>query len=368
MPSIWLERQHKCNAYILKNRGKLIAGLRVEMATLQLIRKAWHTLRTEGVGGFIRKTNKRFFRGGYEVPSKLKMIVVDITTYCGLKCAGCVRTVVSEAGIWKNQHIDVGNFQKLVDKLPASELFIPQGIGEPTMHPNILELIKIASDAGKFDRIEINTNALVRSTEFYAQLFDAGLSGLTVSVDSLDNGIINIVRNGTELPKLEQRLREFSRLFPDKVGVRITVSQWNLNDLPNLLKKLNEIGKFHVWLQPFFNMGNAEGVLEPGQARDLIAGLSQLQSRFQDLTITAEPMEPSESICKSPWHSPGIRVDGVVKPCCMIFYQEPIEFGNAFEEPFQKIWQSPQIEEFRLNFIKKSPNCCARCPYYKMRQ
>lgn len=324
-------------------------------------------LKAEGVGGVIRNVRQRFLRLGYKVPSKLKMVVVDITTYCGLKCAGCVRTVMSEDGIWKSQHMDVENFRKLIGNLPAAELFIPQGIGEPTMHPDILELIKIASGSGKFDRIEINTNALVRSTEFYAQLFDAGLSGLTVSVDSLDDRVINIVRNGTDLPKLEQRLREFSRLFPGKVGVRITVSQWNLNDLPNLLKKLSEVGQFNVWLQPFFNMGNGEGVLESGQARELMAELSQLQSRFPGLRITAEPMEPSGSICKSPWDSPAVRVDGLVKPCCMIFYQEPIEFGNAFEEPFQKIWQSPQVEEFRRNFVLKSPDCCARCPFYKFR-
>jgi MoaA/NifB/PqqE/SkfB family radical SAM enzyme len=325
-------------------------------------------LQTDGVISVIRTVSQRFIHGGYKVPLKLDMVVVEVTTYCGLKCVGCVRSIMLEAGEWDNRHIDVENFRRLVDNLPPAALFIPQGIGEPTMHPNILDLIKIAKNAKKFDRIEINTNALVRSTEFYSQLFDAGLDALTVSVDSLDNGIINIVRCGTELPKLEQRLREFAKSFPDKIGVRVTVSKWNLHSLPELLEKLNELGRFHVWLQPFFNMGNGEGVLDSDQALDLMAELSQLQSRFSDITITQEPMTPSESICTSPWRSPAIRVDGAVKPCCMIFYQEPIEFGNAFEEPFQKIWLSPKIEEFRRSFLKKSPKCCSRCPYFTPRR
>lgn len=337
------------------------------MIRFQLIRNALYVLRTEGVGSVIRKTNRRLFHGGYKVQSKLDMVVVEITTYCNLKCAGCVRTVLHEGGEWENQHITVEKFRRLIDELPPAGLLVPQGIGEPTMHPQIIELIKIASDARKFDQIEINTNALVRSVEFYKQLFDAGLTDLTVSVDSLSERVIDSVREGTELPKLEQRLKEFAMLFPGRIGVRITVSKWNYEELPGLLKKINDIGQFKIWIHPFFDMGTGEGILSSDKKNGLIAEVNQFRRRFPGLKIKVTQMEPSKDICISPWRHAVIRVDGKVKPCCNIMYEE-IDLGNVFEESFQRVWRSARMEEFRQDFLKKSPSCCERCPFYTYRK
>jgi radical SAM protein with 4Fe4S-binding SPASM domain len=261
----------------------------------------------------------------------------------------------------------VEKFRQLIDDLPPAGVFVPQGIGEPTMHPQIVELIKIASDARKFDKIEINTNALVRSAEFYKQLFDAGLNDLTVSVDSLSGNVIDSVRKGTELPKLEQRLKEFAMLFPGRIGVRITVSKWNYDELPSLLEKINDIGKFKIWIHPFFDMGNDAGILSSDKKNDLFAEVNQFRRRFSRLKITVTQMDPSDKICISPWRHAVIRVDGKVKPCCNFMYEE-INLGNVFEEPFQKVWRSARMEEFRQDFLKKSPSCCKHCPFYTYRK
>jgi radical SAM protein with 4Fe4S-binding SPASM domain len=338
------------------------------MIRFQQIRNALYVLRTEGVGSAIRKTSRRLFSGGYKVQSKLDMVVVEITTYCNLKCAGCVRTVLNKGGEWESQHITVEKFRQLIDDLPPAGLLVPQGIGEPTMHPQIVELIKIANDARKFDQIEINTNALVRPAEFYMQLFDAGLSNLTVSVDSLSEGVIDMVREGTEIPKLEQRLREFSRLFPGKIGVRITVSKWNYDGLPKLLNMLNDIGQFKIWIHPFFDMGTSEGILSTAKRKDLEAEINRFRIRFPKLKIKATQMEPSKDICMSPWHHAVIRVDGKVMPCCNIMY-EKIDLGNVFQEgSFQKVWHSERMENFRRDFLKNSPSCCVNCPFYTFRK
>jgi radical SAM protein with 4Fe4S-binding SPASM domain len=337
------------------------------MIKFQLIRNALYVLKTEGVGSFIYKIYKHFFHGGYKVQSKLEMVVLEVTTYCNLKCPGCVRTVLHKDGEWENQHITVEKFRRLIDELPPAGVLVPQGIGEPTMHPQIVELIKIASDSRKFDQIEINTNALARPVEFYKQLFDAGLNDLTISVDTLSKDVINSVREGTEVSKLEQRLKEFAMFFPGKVGVRITVSTWNYDELPNLLKKLNNIGQFKIWIHPFFDMGKDEGILSPGQKKDLFVKVNQFRRQFSRLKIIISQMEPSGNICISPWRHAVIRVDGEVKPCCNIMYEE-IDIGNVFKDSFQKVWRSARIEKFRQDFLKRSPSCCKHCPFYIYRE
>ena len=337
------------------------------MSATTVVRKAFEVAKTEGLTALAKKVAARFRDDHFAVPVKLDMVVVEVTTYCNLKCAGCVRTIMSDEDQWENRHVDIEDFRKMVNDLPPARSFIPQGIGEPTMHPRILELLEIASAANKFDRIEINTNALVRSADFYGDLFSAGLTHLTVSVDSLDENVIEIVRSGTEISKLEKRLAEFSEHFPGKIGIRVTVSKWNIDRLPAMLQTLNGIGSFDVWLQPFFDMGNGGGVLDELEADALVGGLDKMVKPFQNLNVVAEPFKPSESVCMSPWRSPAIRVDGQVKPCCMIFYQEKIEFGNAFTGSFGELWNSVKMTKFRDEFVKKSPDCCARCPYYKQR-
>ena len=321
----------------------------------------------QGLADTARQVLRRVVAKNPQVPDKLNMVVVEVTTYCNLKCSGCVRTIMTEENTWSDKHMDVVDFRKVVDALPPAKLFVPQGIGESTMHPKITELIGIARQSGKFDRIEINTNALVRKVDFYAKLFEAGLTDLTVSVDTLDPGLIEKLRAETDIPKLEARLREFSEQFPNKIGVRVTVSKGNVARLPDLFARLSTLGRFNVWLQPFFDMGFGAGVLDPLQAQSISTDAPRWQRDFPNLAITPEPFFPSAKVCPSPWVSPAVTVDGQLKPCCMILHQEKISFGDMLTVPFKDLWSSDDIEQFRKSFLKKSPDCCARCPYYEFR-
>jgi radical SAM protein with 4Fe4S-binding SPASM domain len=299
--------------------------------------------------------------------SKLNMVVVEVTTYCNLKCAGCVRTIMADEGAWSNRHMAVDDFRRVIDELPPAALFVPQGIGESTMHPQIVELIEIARQSGKFDRIEINTNGLVRATDFYGKLFEAGLTDLTVSVDTLDPALIERLRAETDIAKLEERLREFASSFPDRIGIRVTVSSGNIARLPDLLRRLNEFGRFKVWLQPFFDMGKQVGVLSRDEVDELGKAVAGWVNDYPNLTVVAEQFLPSAKICPSPWVSPAVTVDGELKPCCMILHQEQVSFGNLLRIPFPELWQSAEVGRFRDAFVERSPACCARCPYYEMR-
>ena len=337
------------------------------MPNKNLVSTVLTSLDQHGVRKTAGKVMQHVFGKKLRVPDKLNMVVVEITTYCNLKCSGCVRTIMTNEDTWSNKHMAVEDFRKVVDALPPAALFVPQGIGESTMHPKITELIGIAKKSGKFDRIEINTNALVRAVDFYATLFDAGLSDLTVSVDTLDEKLIDKLRAETDIPKLEARLTEFAERFPNRIGVRVTVSKGNVLRLPELFKRLSSLGRFNVWLQPFFDMGYGAGVLDRAEAQSLNDNAALWALDYPNLKITREPFDPSTEVCTSPWTSPAITVDGQLKPCCMILHQEKINFGNVFKVPFKDLWGNEEIKQFRESFVKKSPDCCARCPYYAFR-
>ena len=91
----------------------------------------------------------------------LNCVYVEITTYCNLKCKGCSRTNSIEKHTWhggtetnwNNQHMSVEEFTEIVNGIPPIRLVRLFGIGEPTMHPSLPELIAIAHSKRKFKEI-----------------------------------------------------------------------------------------------------------------------------------------------------------------------------------------------------------------------
>ena len=337
------------------------------MANKNIVATVIQSLERRGLVDAVVKVWGRLSGNRFTVPRKLSMLVVEITTYCNLECSGCVRTIMTDEGSWSNKHMSVGDFRKVIDAAPPAKLFTPQGIGEPTMHPDIIELIEIAKRSGKFDRIEINSNALVRPVEFYGLLFEAGLDDISVSVDTLSGELIEKLRAKTDIPKLEARLKEFSDRYPNKFGVRVTVSKGNLASLPELLGRINGLGSFKIWLQPFFDMGYGAGVLDEAEAQTLAIAAVGWNRDFPNLSIIPEPFIPSKEVCPSPWTSPAVTVEGELKPCCCMILHQEKNFGNVIPVPFKDLWSGEDVEKFRESFIGKSPACCARCPYYAAR-
>lgn len=300
----------------------------------------------------------------------LDMLSVEITTFCNLKCAGCIRTVDAKKGQWENEHVSVANFQKLIDGSPRAKRFFPQGIGEPTFHPELPTLIRMARDSKKFGSIEITTNALLKPVEYYWSLFDSGLSYMCISVDTLDPGIIGFVREKTNINKLKSRVEELIKLFPGKVGIRTTIGTRNVNGVGELFALLNDIGPMQVWLQPFFDMGeNPNGVMPLTARQEFVANLTDLKAQFDNLEIIAADFIPRKNICPSPWTAPAVSSDGELRPCCIVLHKQNmnVSFGNVYSEPLAKIWRSPVAEQFREDFLKKTPSCCLDCPFYIVR-
>lgn len=324
---------------------------------------------TYGLGPTLRKAYQYAINRAFSPRTTLQMVVIEVTTWCVLRCQGCVRSVMVKDSHWDDRHMSVEDFKKIIDMLPPAEQLIPQGIGEPTMNPHLDAMIKIASQSKKFSRIEINTNGIVKPVQYYGLLFEAGLTALTISVDSLDSKIIERLRPGTDVEKLKNFISAILKEYPTRIGIRITVGKMNIDHLPTLLHELNNLGRLNVWLQPFFDMGCSDGVLSPEQCNRFVKEFPRSFSQFPNLSITMEQFVPSSQICTAPWKSPAITVDGFLKPCCLIMHQEQVHFGNVLEtNSFDLLWNADSVKKCRTDFLVKSPLWCRRCPFYYVRE
>ncbi|MDX2187686.1 MAG: tetratricopeptide repeat protein [Opitutaceae bacterium] len=298
---------------------------------------------------------------------RLDLINVEITTFCNLKCSGCCRTVGVNNGKWSNNHMALEDFKRLVDQLPPVGVFVPYGIGEPTLHPEIFEIIRIAKTTPKFGQVMLTSNATARRIEDFDRLFELGLDRLCVSVDSLDPDLIDQVRPGTDVAKLKQRLIYLVQKYPGRLEIRSVVGKNNVHALPSLLAELNSFGKLDAYFQPYDDVGNPAGCLTSAEKRQVLAFFEANRSLYPNLNIVPQSFVPQGGICRMPWSAPFVTAKGEVTPCCRVVNPEIATFGNALETPFTKVWDSEETNAWRREFLVKSPEMCRGCPMFAER-
>jgi len=158
---------------------------------------------------------------------KIRLPIVTITSACNLDCPKCyVHNKNQEA-----YHISLEDFSATLDQIiqqnPDAELLNITG-GEPTMHPQFLQLIEMCHDKG-FRRISVCSNGIIMANdESFLQRF-AELGGrVALSFDSFDDDA-NFALNGSHLLKIKTRCMDLL----EKYNVGTTL-------IPVISKGINE--------------------------------------------------------------------------------------------------------------------------------
>lgn len=289
-------------------------------------------------------------------------MTVEVTTQCSLKCVGCARTIGQAAGAWQDRHMSAALFARIAPNLPPLDTLVLHGIGEPTLNPEYLQIVSVASATGRFKRIMANSHALSRSVDYYYQLADAGLSQLAVSVDSLTQDVANRTRTGTDVERLRRRLAELSRL-PIPVSITLVASRFNIDDIAVTLTALNQIGRFAIQVQPFFDLGRPDGCLTKADTSRLRRELGD-GARWPNLTINAvlalsEVAPPA--LCNAPWTGPAVTVDGFLTPCCVMWDPATLGFISVADVSVEDAFALPAFQSFLKSYLNRAPGFCGGC-------
>jgi len=112
-----------------------------------------------------------------DLPARLQ---VEVTSACNLRCAMCLvryRPPVNKL----TGAFPVPLYQRLLEELPGLTELTLQGLGEPLLHPQLLDLI--AQAHGRSIRVGFNSNGTLLSADWAAKLVSAGTDWVHISVD-----------------------------------------------------------------------------------------------------------------------------------------------------------------------------------------
>ena len=227
--------------------GKIIVGQKAELCLSDQHRRRWGI--HPGVEMVVQETPEGLLLRPSDPP--LSKVYIEPTSECNLRCLTCVRNTWDEP----IGSMPMATYHRLIEGLrnvPTLRTFSFWGIGEPLMHPGIVEMVRMAS--GLKVKTEIITNGMLLNKETAEGLVDAGLDTIIVSVDGASAEAFSDIRGGAVLTHVKenvnrlQAIRQARRTSKPEIGIQFVVMKRNLGELAGLRLLAKDIGATFIIL------------------------------------------------------------------------------------------------------------------------
>ncbi len=381
--------------------------------------------------GALKARNLDWMRGAYKrgdsrVTNLPKLIHVEMSTACNMRCRTC--SITRPGRKRKLMFLEPSTLERLRPELPFISDCKIHGGGEPFLHPAIDRVLEIFLEEGV--RLNTVTNGNV-ITERMGRLVGETFSSLTVSVDGADRETYEYVRVGGKWDKLLQSLDYLNKFrSPDfRLIIGVVLLKCNIHQMPDFVRFTKEHGAQELqaaWLVPFHdlpwtqsqrltddprrtnyyldatreagrelgvsvripdnlpvsgapafapvagratqcaarcaNPGAERGADRAGSTASTIMNLDH-QDTYWDLHGTTKV----EGHCRLMYDRCMILADGHVKPCGQS--RSVPELGSVLERSFYDCWTSPEYERLRAVFNGGTlPVTCRSCNFIRSKQ
>jgi len=254
-------------------------------------------------------------------------ISLESTAKCNLYCPMCPRAIYT----FDNENMDLDLFRKVIQDCKDYVEFIwPYGIGEPMIHPNIFEMIRITREAGI--RTGMSTNATLMDERRADLLLDCGLDYVIFAFDGATKETYEKYRAGAVFEKTRENILNFLRKKLERKSPAYVVLQMVL-----LKENTSEIEAYKkLWSIP--------GVDEIRFKRDEIQTEG---TKIQDIEFKTQRRHPCHLLWRGPMY---VRYDGLAYPCCYMWEEPPV--GDLRKQSVMEVWNSDAMVKLREAHLK----------------
>lgn len=340
---------------------------------------------------------------------KLKKLYIEPTSKCNLNCKMCFRNtwIDEELG-----NMTMETFNNAINTMPSGvEKIFFGGMGEPLFHPNIIEMVKIASS--KVKEVELLTNGTLLNEEMSKKLLEAGMTMLWISIDSLESEGYEKIRVNSKLDKIIANIKIFNKLREYngesnkaknnvKLGIAFVAMRSNINQLEKmpLFCAIHGVSKVNVSnllpsdetslddilysrtlgvdtsselmfnILPEINIPIMDwNIQNVGKSMNKL-----LKSQVSSLSICNNKVSRKSNYCKFIEEGCSfIKYNGNVSPCMGVLHSSETylfdekrkvyhhSFGNVLDETLKNIWKKEEYCVFREKVRKFNFSPCVIC-------
>lgn len=334
---------------------------------------------------------------------RLNKLYVEVTTRCNLNCQMCVRAAWQET----QGTMSLATFSQLLDQLsalPSMPIIHFGGYGEPTIHPDFLQMVEMAKRAGA--RVELTTNGTMLNRIVASALIDLDLDRLVVSIDGVSPNLYETIRAGSDYDRVVNNLRELWRIkmrrgskhSNPQVGIAFVAMRSNIDDLAQLPQLATYVGAWEVKISnvvPHVPEMEQEVLYERSlraptyRASNQVVDVSLPKLDINDVTLPSlrqtfnsrasvslldASLSGRDNYCRFVRDGyAAVRWDGALSPCLSLLHNHPeyirgrrkdvthYAVGSIKQTPIADLWASDEYTAFRerLRAFPFSP--CTTC-------
>lgn len=305
----------------------------------------------------------------YILESFPRRLVFELTNVCNLNCVMCGRNSKEfKPTVFSMEWFKY--FEPLFDTIEEVTLM---GWGEPTMHPNFVEMLEILDKHSA--RKYFCTNGM-KLDVLKDVLFKYHVDVFGVSVDGATPETNNKIRRGSDLKKIEESLTEIVKIKKERglkypwINFVFCAMKSNLHELPDLVRLAAKIGieEVKVVYLTAFDEHLADEVLWNNQ-EEVRKVFDEATKIGEELGILLklpyiqgedEALDKNHRDCFVSWRDFFLGSDGYIRPC-MSTPRQFMKFDTSI--PFEKFWNCEEYQNYRKIVNDKicMEETCKRC-------
>jgi radical SAM protein with 4Fe4S-binding SPASM domain len=299
------------------------------------------------------------------------IVHIETNNNCNYRCLYCQVPRWNKETVYLNKIF----FNRLLEQIPSLTKVKLQGIGEPLLNKEFIEMLEM----GEARRITMSffTNGSLCNGKIAEQLAQLKNTIITFSVDGATAETFEKIRAGSNFQEVKENIGNFVRLRGEKkqpgISIWFIITKDNLQEIRQIVILAKELGVDSISLQPFLSDWGKSGMKEyidrvkldihSTDTSNQIHKAEELAKEIKiKLNICYDSFMSQEKKCLWPWRSAYIAANGDVVPCCMIADSDIASMGNLSGSNFAQIWYSDKYRDLR-RMIKKHdlPDYCKHC-------
>ena len=329
-------------------------------------------------------------------PKPLGVLQIEPTDLCNLTCSMCAP---HHEG-WEQIHavpkgvMEMDLYRRIVAGLVADDArfdhIIFQWLGDPSLHPELPEMIRIAADqmAGRVGYLRVDTNAIRLPPKRMDTLLDAVSPEvpllLVFTVDAATAETYERVKGVDALERVRRNIRHLIRRrrtdqIPVNIQLQFVVQEGNAHEAAEFLAYWSDLltcqggEQWHdeLMFKRLSVGGGAEGQaaadalyeqtmadagISPGPHGGVVVEVWENRPWQQD-----DGSADERTACPGLWLTPVIRHDGALMMCCADLRGE-LSLGSLADHGFLELWNGPQATRERLKHLAgRFEGVCAGC-------
>lgn len=255
---------------------------------------------------------------------------------------------------------------RVLTQLKHTSVFSPHGYGEPLMHPNFLDFMKIVVKH-KF-AIRLVTNGLLLTPDISEGFIKhCKPDSVRFSVDAGTKDAYENIRRGARFEDLISNIEsivEFKKRFSPKtnIGIYCTLGRYNSDQLEPLISLSKTLGvdtlSFVGLTQHNVGLATSDNTI-----RNIHNEATDVETQINKYSLMYKLRIPvtfsfGGNTCMLPFVHTFIQTNGEVFPCTDTLNYS---IGNIYEHPFTEIWNGTKMVDFRKSYLKGKIQECNKC-------